>query len=276
LPTGFTAAWGAPSITSYGAVQWTLTLAGSSMAVATSAPLVLSAQLTDAVSGSVYSTSQTLPLNVSLTPPTLSFMPALGQLVLVQGSTVANVFTLIGGGSFNGTINLNVSGLPAGVSATWNTNPIALVSGTATAILTLTASAEAPVGAVNIVVTASGEGLTVAQQIGVQVQSSNAIQTQLSQLALTMPASGTNTLTIAVSPASGMSSSVSVGSPPSGVSMALGSLSQSGANGTSIVLTLSGSPFASTGTYMIPITITMTDAAGASTTSWTALTLTLD
>jgi hypothetical protein len=105
LPTGFTAAWGAPSITSYGAVQWTLTLAGSSMAVATSAPLVLSAQLTDAVSGSVYSTSQTLPLNVSLTPPTLSFMPALGQLVLVQGSTVANVFTLIGGGSFNGTIN---------------------------------------------------------------------------------------------------------------------------------------------------------------------------
>jgi hypothetical protein len=65
LPPGFTVAWNAPVFTKSGAVLWTLTLTGSSKAVAGSATLSLSAQV-KATTGTAYAATTTLPVTVRL------------------------------------------------------------------------------------------------------------------------------------------------------------------------------------------------------------------
>jgi hypothetical protein len=65
LPKSITAAWGAPGITSTGALFRTLTLTGSAGAIAGTSTLSLAGSFTSKT-GSVYKTSANLPLTVSL------------------------------------------------------------------------------------------------------------------------------------------------------------------------------------------------------------------
>ncbi len=65
LPKGITAAWGAPGVTSAGALFRTLTLTGSASAIAGTSTLSLAGSYTSKT-GSVYETSADLPLTVSL------------------------------------------------------------------------------------------------------------------------------------------------------------------------------------------------------------------
>jgi pseudomonalisin len=66
LPKGFTAAWGALSTTSAGALIWKLTLTGSASAVAGTSTLSVAA-VTIGRAGSVYKTSVNLPVTVQQT-----------------------------------------------------------------------------------------------------------------------------------------------------------------------------------------------------------------
>ena len=67
LPKGFTASWGAPRLTSAGVSVRTLTLTGSSAAIAGTSTLNLAGTFT-AKAGSVYKTSANLPITVTLNP----------------------------------------------------------------------------------------------------------------------------------------------------------------------------------------------------------------
>ena len=67
LPKGFTASWGAASVTSAGVSVRTLTLKGSSAAIASTSTLSLAGIFT-AKTGNVYRTSMNLPLTVALNP----------------------------------------------------------------------------------------------------------------------------------------------------------------------------------------------------------------
>jgi hypothetical protein len=66
LPKGFTAAWGALSVTSAGALIWKLTLTGSASAVSGTSTLSLAA-VTTGKAGSVYKASVSLPVTVQQT-----------------------------------------------------------------------------------------------------------------------------------------------------------------------------------------------------------------
>jgi pseudomonalisin len=67
LPKGFTASWGAPGVTSAGAMFRTMTLTGSTSAIAGTSTLSLAGAFTSKT-GSVYKTNVNLPLTVTLTP----------------------------------------------------------------------------------------------------------------------------------------------------------------------------------------------------------------
>jgi pseudomonalisin len=83
LPKGFAAAFSPPSVTSGGLIVWTLSLAGSSSAVAGSSTLDLTVQLTAANTGSVYTASVNVPMAVTPTPPALSISAASTSLSTV-------------------------------------------------------------------------------------------------------------------------------------------------------------------------------------------------
>jgi hypothetical protein len=69
LPQGFTATWSAPALTASGAYAWTLTLTGSSSAVAGSSTLKLVAQVTATRTGATYTASLSVPISVSMASP---------------------------------------------------------------------------------------------------------------------------------------------------------------------------------------------------------------
>ena len=104
--------------------------------------------------------------------PTLTLTASAQSVNVLQGGSAALGLTAATGGSFSGNISFSVSGLPAGVAASWSANPLAPAASVSTNLvtLTMTASPEAAVGYFPIVVTAAGDGLTSSQGATVLVQ----------------------------------------------------------------------------------------------------------
>jgi len=173
LPKGVTASWSAPTVTSAGTVQWTLSLTGSPTATAVNATLAVTASV-KAKTGTSYTASKSLALTVTLSPPTLTGNLGAASLLLSQGSTATDVLTLTGNGTYSGPATLSVSGLPSGVTASWSKNPVTLAAGTGTSTLTLTATAAAAVGSKALTITATGDGVTATRQVTLQVQKATA------------------------------------------------------------------------------------------------------
>ena len=85
-------------------------------------------------------------------------------LTVPQGSSGTSTVTVTLQGGFNGAIHLSASGLPNGVTASFNPN-----STTTTSALTLTASSTASTGTVAVTVTGSSLGLTSTATINLTV-----------------------------------------------------------------------------------------------------------
>ncbi len=111
--------------------------------------------------------------------PTPSFILGSTAGVSVnQGGTATGTITAAGINSFSGTVNLTATGLPGGVTGSFNPTSVNLagVSGRATSTLTLTASSSATVtGCTPIAVTVTGTSgsLTQTTAIGVTVGASS-------------------------------------------------------------------------------------------------------
>jgi uncharacterized membrane protein len=168
LPKGFTATWSAATVNTAGAAVWTLTLTGSSTATAGSSTLSLSAKVV-AKTGTAYSLSQSVPMTVTVTPPTLTVTPASATLSVTQGTAATEAVSLTGSATYSGAASLSVSGLPTGVTASWSVNPVALSAEKGTSTLTLTASSSATAGAATVTVTATGDGVSSSQKLTLTV-----------------------------------------------------------------------------------------------------------
>ena len=105
-------------------------------------------------------------------PPTLSLTASSNSVALFPHVSSAISLTTTTGGSFSGAVTLSLAGLPAGVSATWSGNPIQAQPGTGRATLTLAAASFARTGSAEVVLTASGNSLTVKRTIEVEVRRS--------------------------------------------------------------------------------------------------------
>jgi uncharacterized membrane protein len=253
LPAGFTAAWSAPTMTSAGAVVWTLSLTGSSKALAGSSTLNLSAQVIG-TTGTAYTASAALPMLVTLTPPTLTLTVASNSLVLTQGKTTSEAVALAGNGSYAGAVTLSVSGLPPGVTAAWSSNPVTVSAAGWASILTLTAASTAKVGSATITVTANGDGLTATKQVTLQIAQGPGVQVALSVSSLSMTHTAAASVNVTMTNLGGLSAPMTLllSGLPNGVTSSLSNVSLTAA-GETATLTLSGSSKAAVGTTAVSI-----------------------
>ena len=153
LPAGVTASFN-PSTT---ATTSTLTLTAVGTAAVGTYPVT--------ITGSSGSLTNTLTISLIVNPQgSFSISAAPAGLTVPQGSSGTNTITVALQGGFNGTINLSVSGLPNGVSASFNPS-----STTTTSSLTLSASPTAATGTVAVTVTGSSLGLTSSATINLTV-----------------------------------------------------------------------------------------------------------
>ncbi len=152
LPTGVIAAWGTNPTTG----SSVLTLTAASTAANTTTALTITG-----TSGSIRETTQ---ITLAVHPPAFSLSASPDNLTVLAGSptTASVIVTPLFG--FIGSVALTASGLPAGVTATFGTNP---TSGTA--LLTLQATSAAVAATSNITITGKSGQLTATTIVPITV-----------------------------------------------------------------------------------------------------------
>ena len=108
----------------------------------------------------------------SAAPPTLTLDAVPGPITLPQGGSISVRLVVTAGGSFAGTVTLSLSGLPAGVSAVWSSNPVSPQAGIGSVALTLAAAPFASTLPGQVTIIASGNGLESTRGLTVLVQPS--------------------------------------------------------------------------------------------------------
>ncbi|HEY5029191.1 MAG TPA: hypothetical protein VIK39_12340 [Candidatus Angelobacter sp.] len=158
LPAGVTASFGTNPTTGSSGVTFT---ASGTATTGTSSVTITG------VSGALtHTTSISLTVSATATPNfSLSASPS--SLTVKQGTAGSSTITESPSGGFTGSVSLSASGLPAGVTASFGTNPT-----TSTSVLTFTASTTAAVGTSTITVTGTSGTLTHTTSISLTISSS--------------------------------------------------------------------------------------------------------
>ena len=241
LPSGVTASFNPTSTT--GTSTLTLTASGS----ATTGPATVT------ITGTSGSLVQTTTINLTVTFPTnftLSSSP--GSLSVAQGNSVPTTITVSPTGGFTGSVSLAASGLPSGVTASFNPT-----STTGTSTLTLTASGSATTGPATVTITGTSGSLVQAATINLTVTlpANFTLSSSPGSVSVTQGNSVPNTIT--VNPTGGFTGSVSLAASglPSGVTASFNPTSTTGTS----TLTLTASGSATTG----PATVTITGTSGS-------------
>lgn len=178
---------------------------------------------------------------------TLSASPA--SLTVTQGSSGSSTITVTPTNGFTGSVSLSASGLPAGVTATFGTNPT-----TSTSVLTLSASATATTGTSTVTITGTSGTLTHTTTISLTVNAPAAPDFSLSAspTSVSVTQGGTGSSTVTVNKVNGFAGSVTLSASglPSGVTASFGTNPTTSTS----VLTLTASSTATTGTATVTVT----------------------
>ena len=102
------------------------------------------------------------------------------SLSIAQGASGTSQITVVPVNGFSGSVNLNASGLPSGVTAQFNPNPTS-----STSTLTLTASATATKGTSTVTITGTSGALTNSTTIQLTITAGSAPVVTLSPTSLT-------------------------------------------------------------------------------------------
>src|SRR6266566_3888283 len=154
LPSGVTALFSPSSTTSTS----TLTLTASTTAA--------TGTVTVTITGASGGLSHVITLSITVAPPpsfALSASP--NSLTIPQGASGASTITVTPQNGFNGSVNLSASGLPSGVTASFNPSTT-----TSTSTLTLTAGTTAATGTVTVTITGSSAGLTKTTTVSLTIR----------------------------------------------------------------------------------------------------------
>src|SRR5713101_7298754 len=148
---------------------------------------------------------------------TLSASPT--SLSVTQGSSGSTTISTAVSGGFNSAISLSVSGLPSGVTASFNPASIA-APGNGNSTLTFSASSTAATGTVNATVTASGGGVAhttaVALTISPAASPNFTVTASPASLSVTRGSSGNTTISTTVSGGFNSAVSLSASGMPTG------------------------------------------------------------
>src|SRR5438445_986627 len=247
LPGGVTASFSPNSTMSTS----TLTLTASSTATI--------GTVTVTISGTSGSLTNTTTVSLAVNPQgnyALSASP--NSLTMVQGASGTSTITVTPQNGFNGIVGLSASGLPSGVTASFNPN-----STTSTSTLTLTASSTATTGTVTVTVAGTNGNLSNRTTLSLTVSAppNYTLSASPNSLTIAQGASGTSTITITPQNSFNGTVSLSASGLPSGVTA---SFNPNSTTSTS-TLTLTANSTATTGT----VTVTITGTSGSLTSSTT-------
>jgi hypothetical protein len=248
LPSGVSASFGA------GSVAGTQILVVSADSSATTGSATVTITGTGTSGSQTLTTSTTIQLTVGA-PPSFVLTAGLSTLTVAQGSSNTDTITVTGADGFTGSVALAVTGLPAGVTASFDTNPT-----TSSSDLTLTASSSASLGGpftVTITGTSGGQTDSTTMQLTVVVPPSFTLLAQNPTVSVALGASATDP--IQITQLGGFTGGVTftVTGLPSGVTA---SFSPNPASGASTTMTVSA---AGTAEIEGPVNVTVTGTAGS-------------
>jgi hypothetical protein len=162
LPSGVTASFGTNPTTSTSVV----TFSASSTATTGTATVTVTG-----TSGTLTHTT-TISLTVNApAAPNFSLSASPSSLTVKQGTSGTSTITVTPSNGFTGSVTLSNSALPAGVTATFGTNPTS-----STSVLTFTASSTATTGTSTITITGTSGTLSHTTTISLTVSSASAQQ----------------------------------------------------------------------------------------------------
>ncbi len=155
-------------------------------------------------------TQPTTPGTLALSVPS----PALSMSVGGSGSVGVSITR---GGSFAGTVSLSVSGLPAGVTASFA--PASLDASTTSSTLTVNASTSAASGTSTLTISASGSGVTTQTSTLQLTVIQPTIALSASPTALNIGGGQTGTSTVTITRSAGFAGAVTLAldNPPAGI-----------------------------------------------------------
>jgi subtilase family serine protease len=241
LPNGVMASFSSTSATS----SSTLTLTASSTAAIGTATIT--------ITGTFGSLTRQTTLTLTVNPTgTFALIASPGSLSVVQGKTATNVISINPLNGFNGMVSLSASGLPSGVTASFNP------AGTASnSTLTLSASATAAIGTFTVTIKGVCANLTSTTTISLNITSGPnfGLSASPSTLSIARGTSGKSTITIA--PSNGFAGSVSLSA--SGLPGRVSASFSPNPTTSSSTLTLTVGRRANIGTF----TVTITGKSGA-------------
>jgi Pro-kumamolisin, activation domain len=207
LPSGVTATFGTTS--SSGAS--TLTLTASSSAVASTGMVT--------VTGKSGTLSATVAIPLTVTPPgSFSFSASPTSVSLVRGATATSTVTVTLAKNFSGKVALAASGLPSGVTVSFNP-----ASTSSTSVATFSATSAAALGPASVTLNGTAEGSapdSTTLNLIVTAPPSFTLAAAPSSVTVERGSSATTALTLA--PANGFSGSatLAISGLPSGVTAA--------------------------------------------------------
>jgi subtilase family serine protease len=110
----------------------------------------------------------------AVTTPDFSLSASPASVSVTQGSTATSTITVTDLNAFTGSVTLSASGLPAGVTAAFGTNPT-----TSTSVVTFTASATATTGVASVTITGISGALTHTTSVSLTVNATGGAGSQL-------------------------------------------------------------------------------------------------
>ena len=190
--------------------------------------------------------------NTTVPDFTLSASP--NSLTITQGSMGTSTISVNPVNGFSGTVNLSISGLPSGVTASFNPT-----SATSASTLTLTAGSAAATGTFTLTVTGASGTLTRTTTLTLTVSAPVVPDFSLSASPASLAVSRGNSVntTITVTPANGFTGSVSLSA--SGLAGGVTASFNPSSTVTTSTLTFTASTTAATGAH----TVTITGVSGA-------------
>jgi uncharacterized membrane protein len=233
---------------------------GSSTVTFTSSSIAATGQATITITGTSGSLTATTTIALSVFAPTFT-LSSIGYVSIGQGtSSTASVFVNPQYG-FTGSVNLSVTGLPTGVTASFSPNPT-----TGNSVLTLVASSSASTGQYSATITGISGSLTATTTLTFAVYAPTFTLATYSTVTLGQGTSSSTT--VYITPQYGFTGSVNLtlSGLPTGVT---GSFSPNPTTNSS-TLTLTASSSAPSGQYNITI-----NGTSGHTTATTTLNLTV-
>ena len=191
------------------------------------------------------------------TSPTFTLSASPSSVSIVQGSSGTSTIAVTAIDGFGSAVTLSASGQPAGVTASFNTNP---VTGSGSSVLNLVVASTTITGTYTITVSGTGGGITQTATVSLTVTApataNFTVSASPTSLTVDRGSSGHSTITTAVS--GGFNSAITLSASGQGsgetVTFSPTSIAAPGSGTSSMTVTASRS--ASTGNHTITVTAT--------------------